>query len=83
MSINLNSHYIATGQDGSKQLVYIDHYSMVNGKKIYGGYYGYMSYHETYLTADQLEELTDEQLELLKECPFKLPQGFYQSSPIL
>jgi len=83
MSIKLNSHYIATSKDGRKQLVYIDHCSIgSDGQKLYGGYYGYMTYHETYLTVHQLEDLTDEQSMDLN-FPFKLPQGFYQSSPVM
>ena len=82
MPIDLNSHYIATNKDGKEQLVYIDHIHIgSDDQKLYGGYYGYMTYHETYLTADQLKELTDEQ-NLLLEQPFKLPQGFYQSNPL-
>ena len=83
MSIKLNSHYIATNKDGKEQLVYIDHVHIGEGdQKLYGGYYGYMTYHETYLTADQLRVLTDEQILLLKD-PFKLPQEFYQSTPVM
>ena len=78
--IVMNEHYIAE-KNGKKQIVKIDSETEdINGKRMYGYYYGNFNFHDGYCYPEQLRSLTTTERLLLEQNKFfDLPQEFYQT----
>ena len=85
--IELDNMYIVSKIiDGIKkeQIGKIDHITQdIHNKKLYGYYYGICGYHEGYAYAENIRDLTNNELDYLKKNKYyNLPQEFYHSLPV-